>query len=302
MIRPFIAASMAFVLLHAYGIADEQPTYLTGVARVDFFSSTLRMPEDSLEVFDSIRVESSQEERLNSFESKSPWLAGALSLAVPGTGEFYSESYLKSAIFLTAEIAGWVVAYVYDKKGDRQTTDFQNYADEHWSVIKYARWLADFRTANFSGIVTDPNAVPPWTGVNWDSLNYYERVIASSPNGRGFTHTLPPHGDQQYYELIGKYPQYSPGWDDFPSGSDDFLALSARFREYSRMRGKANDYYNIASTAISVIVVNHLISAIDAYFTALSFNRTFHVHAQMNLRQTPLGAVPETVAMVKIVF
>lgn len=284
------------ILLNVRSVADE-PSHFTGMPRVDFFSNTLRLAQDSLEVVGS---EPSQEKL--AVQTKSPWVAGALSFAVPGAGEYYSESYVKSAIFLTAEIAGWVVAYVYDNKGNRQTTDFQNYADAHWSVIKYVRWLADFRSANFSGIVTDPNAMPPWNGVNWDSLNFYERLIASGPDGRGFTHTLPPHGEQQYYELIGKYPQYSSGWDDFPPGSPDFLSLSARFREYSQMRGKANDYYNIASTAISVIVVNHVISAIDAYFTAASFTRSIRAEARMNLRHTPFGPVAETVGAVKILF
>ncbi len=49
--------------------------------------------------------------------------------------------------------------------------------------------------------------------MNFQKLNYYESQIGKE--GSGFTHKLPPHGDQQYFELIGKYYQYNPGWNDF---------------------------------------------------------------------------------------
>ena len=50
------------------------------------------------------------------------------------------------------------------------------------------------------------------------------------------SHNLPPHGDQQYYELIGKYHQYSSGWNDFTDGRDkdhDISKFSILFR-YAR--------------------------------------------------------------------
>ena len=46
---------------------------------------------------------------------KSPLLAGVLSFVVPGAGEFYSESYIKSAIFIALEATAITVGLVYDK-------------------------------------------------------------------------------------------------------------------------------------------------------------------------------------------
>lgn len=304
MMRTHSAAVLTLALLIALPCAaGERLRHFTGNPQVDFFSSGVALPHGQSSSFESaLQEQDDNKRRLEiGLKTKSPWLAGAMSLVVPGTGEFYTESYWKSGLFFALEVTGWILAYSYEKKGDRQTTSFQNYADEHWSVIKYVRWLADFRSANFSGIVTDPNAMPPWVGVNWDSLNYYERVIASGPNGRGFTHTLPPHGDQQYYELIGKYPQYSPGWDDY-AGEENFEEISPRFLEYSRMRGKANDFYNVSSTVLSLIVVNHVLSALDAYFTAIGYNNSIRAEVRMNIRQTPFGAITEPAGIVKVMF
>jgi hypothetical protein len=282
--RTIIVVALGFWLFVTESMAGEKQRYFTGIPRIDLFSVTIRLPQDSIAVLTEIS---------DSFErqQKSPWLAGGLSLALPGAGEFYSESYVKSAIFLAAEIAGWIVAYSFDKKGDNQTDFFQNFANVYWSVVDYANYL---------GVRVDTNSsLPPWQRVNWDTLNNYERR-----RGIGFTHTLPPYGTQQYYELIGKYDQYSPGWDDYTGAvtTQGVPIPTQKFLDYAQMRGKANDYYNIASTAVSVIVVNHVISALDAYFTTKSFNKSFQADARMNLRHTPFGPVAETVGTVRVTF
>ena len=97
---------------------------LSGNARIDF-SGVQEFPA----LFQQDAPDASGASR------KSPWLAGGLSLVLPGAGEFYAESYLKSAVFLAAEAALWVLAYSYDRKADRQTDFFQNYANAHWSVV-----------------------------------------------------------------------------------------------------------------------------------------------------------------------
>ncbi|MEN3038114.1 MAG: hypothetical protein ABDI07_03010 [Candidatus Kryptonium sp.] len=102
-----------------------------------------------------------------------------------------------------------------------------------------------------------------------------ERYI--SIRAGGFSHTLPSYGEQQYYELIGKYHQYSPGWNDFdrnfvPRDVSE-LKPTQKFKFYSRERGKANDFYTIASISAFVIVANHILSAVDASITAMLKNR-----------------------------
>ncbi|MBI4428827.1 MAG: hypothetical protein HY562_06880, partial [Ignavibacteriales bacterium] len=72
---------------------------------------------------------------------KTPLTSALYSAVIPGAGQLYNESYLEGIGFVGAEISLWVVYAIYDLRGDRQTNDFQNFADIHWSVVQYAEWL-----------------------------------------------------------------------------------------------------------------------------------------------------------------
>ena len=118
----------------------------------------------------------------------------------------------------------------------------------------------------------------------------------------GYTHTLPYYGEQQYYELIGKYEQFSRGWDDSGDRNPELennvpiRSTSNRFYEYAQMRARANDQYDIASTFVSLAVVNHVLSAIDAYWSVTRFNKSLHAAIRVNMAMSPAGAVPVTTA------
>ncbi|OGU66050.1 MAG: hypothetical protein A2440_03600 [Stygiobacter sp. RIFOXYC2_FULL_38_25] len=216
---------------------------------------------------------------------KKPLVAAGLSLLLPGAGEFYSESYIKSAVFLAAEAAAIAVGLAYDKKGNDQTTFFQNYADQHWSAARYAKWVSNPANTKNINAAVDPakyNVFYTSGKVNWTELNRLESDLGSY-----FSHRLPYYGEQQYFELIGKYPQFNVGWDDFGDENTPFeykadrSNLTNNFKYYSVERGKANDFYNIASKAVIVVVVNHLISAIDAAWSAHSYNKSIELHTSI---------------------
>lgn len=207
---------------------------------------------------------------------KSPLVAGLLSLVIPGAGEIYTGEYWKAAIFLALE-AGLVTAgLVYDKKGDDKTKDYQNFADNYWSVVRYAQWMNEFKGQSIA--INPDESLLPWKRVNWEQLNAAERSID------GFSHTLPPYGDQQYYEQIGKYFQYSSGWNDYTSGENNAL-ISPNFTFYSNERGLANDYYNTASAAVIGIYINHFLSALDGAWSAIQFNKNLAVKMRVEGQQ-----------------
>ncbi len=190
---------------------------------------------------------------------KKPMLSGLFSLLIPGAGQIYNEDYWIAGIFLAAEASLIYVGLTYDKKGDDQTEFFEGYADENWSVVRYAEWLNTYQGAS---IFIDPDETkPPWQRVNWNELNAAETG----------SHHLPPHGEQQYYELIGKYHQYSSGWNDYTGGANNDL-ISPNLIYYSGERGKANDFYSTAKTAVIGIYINHFISALEAVWGATRFN------------------------------
>jgi hypothetical protein len=208
---------------------------------------------------------------------KSPILSGVLSAILPGAGQVYNEDYWIAGIFVAVEAALITTAVVYDNKGDDQTNYFQNYADDynnpdhHWSVVDYAEWLAQYHGADLNKIlIPGTENLPPWEQVNWAELNAAETG----------SHHLYPHGDQQYYEMIGKYHQYAAGWNDYAGGANNEL-ISQNFTYYSGLRGQANDYYNTASTAVVGVYINHLLSAAEAVWGATRFNSNLAVNLRV---------------------
>lgn len=227
---------------------------------------------------------------------KSPVLSGVLSAILPGAGQVYNEDYWIAGIFVAVEAALIVTAVTYDNKGDDQTAYFESYADDYmnpdhnWSAVRYAEWLAEFQGADLSKIViSDDESLPPWQRVNWSELNAAETG----------SHNLPPHGEQQYYELIGKYHQYSGGWNDYTGGANN-SQISPNYIYYSGQRGLANDYYNNSSTAIIGVYINHILSAAEAVWGATRFNNNLAV----NFRVEPFNFASgtELVPTLKVKF
>lgn len=318
--KHLLALCLLFCFLFPLSLraGEKPPVHLTGNRQVDFFG----VAEPSLGRAD--RPVALQELSASSGGGeKSPWLAGALSLALPGAGEIYTKNYVKGAVFFAAEVASWVVAYSYDKKGNDQTTMYKAFANEHWSAVKYADWTLDhlgqldiggkitrsaddYRGDIYANPDSDPPCGPPFDCISWAELNQMERDVASS-GGNGYTHALPYYGEQQYYELIGKYEQFSRGWDDSDPASPFETAVpmrstSARYFEYARMRAQANNYYDVASTFVSVAVLNHILSAADAFWSATRYNNALHAELRMKMQRTLYGYAPLTQAKFRFDF
>jgi len=227
-------------------------------------------------------------------QKKSPLLAGIMSAAVPGAGEIYAGSWWRGLIHFGIEIGSWVAYFHYDAKGDDQTALFERYANQHWDVTRYVRWLNVYWGGS---IYVDPNYnLSPWERVDWQQVNEFERTISQ------FSHRLEPFGTQQYYELIGKYPQYNRGWEDsHPIGNFEpaenqiraeqdayFDDISEMFSLYSGKRGYANTLYTRAHNAVLVVFLNHFISAFHAALIAHSYNQA-HIAVDIENRKDLYG-------------
>lgn len=233
----------------------------------------------------------------------SPLKASLFSLVIPGAGQLYTKNYWQSATFFGAEVLTWVVYAALEKKADQQTDAFNNFADEHWSVIRYAYWIRDNYPAYYNKMIVPgqqaANIASPWLYVNWNQLNTAESEIAGDQNIQptGFTHQLESYGDQQYYEMIGKYSQFGGGWDDAATFKQngytkaDVLAnkgignVSPRQLEYEKMRGQANSTYDIGTTVSCVIVANHIFSALEAAWNASKLNHRIKLEGHIESRQ-----------------
>ena len=191
---------------------------------------------------------------------KSPGKALFLSALLPGTGEYYAGNRKRAAIFLGLEALGWALWSRWDSKGNDVVDEFRATAREEWDSGIYLNWRLSSRAQNNNSFT---HALPCSVFV---------------AEGKAGLAKCPESEVQQYYELIGKYDQFVVGWDDLqhpnggsatPSAVDSVESVSSAKRlAYERRRDESNEFLERASTMTGLILVNHVLSAIDASLVA----------------------------------
>ena len=267
---------------------------LTGNLSQDLFSG----PSDSSTHNDSLYL----------LDTRSSLKAGLFSLLIPGTGQIYNGgtvNYITAAGFLAIEAAAIAGNIIWTNKANSQTSYFEqyadgtasdNYQDGHYSVLRYALWLqvnAHIWDPNWitDGVQQELNKVfvntgpAPWDKVDFTALTNVENDLAGKMPGSD-DHLL-SHGTEQYYELIGKYPQFRAGWFDevFPFNQYSLLeAATPNSGYYMDQRGLANNYFGYAGTWLGILIANHFASAIEAAIWAHGHNKL----VQTSVEVTPL--------------
>ena len=236
-----LALGMLFVLLFENG-SNAQPSAWNHPSAVSDFRWSLHRG------FPSYRGNLQEvPEETPGPRKKSVAKAVIFSAILPGTGQFYTNSYVKGAVFLATEVVAVTGHFYYQSQGEKKESEFQRYADQYWVEDDYWDWLSQI-----SGI----------SRADMDALREFER--------QNFSHSLPEEKNQQYYENIGKYDQFNIGWIDTQNGG----ARDSDLRErYTLMRKDANDQFKIATTFATVVLFNHLISALEAGLSTKKFNR-----------------------------
>ncbi|PID30881.1 MAG: hypothetical protein CR982_00760 [Candidatus Cloacimonadota bacterium] len=245
-------------------------------------------------------------------DGKSPLIASGLSILVPGAGEIYGEDYIRAGIFLGLEATFLGVWYTYENDGDDKTDKFHDYADIHFSEEKYFTGINLFLEQGVdAGLATTP--FDSWTDVrdHWESGDHDSLFVSNQLKDNlsmdEFGHKLPDTKTQQYYEMIGKYHQFSLGWDDFNGmgKTDDdkwvfinnlnytnfsnneagnYLFDSKGKRDnYESMRNEANEAYEFGQNFLMLTIVNHVVSAFDAAYVIKS---DWSLESKIRVKQT----------------
>ena len=214
-------------------------------------------------------------------KGKSSKRAFLLSALVPGLGEWYAGSKKRGLAFLGAEAALVGLWVAWKGKGNDLEQEFRAVADEHWDPEEYIAW----RESTISNSSSTHHALPCSSQVRGyivearreGKLQPGEKLSAldrSEVFGGCASSQI-----QQYYELIGKYDQFVAGWDDLkrvrrdgsigndaePADVDSVENFhSERRLRYEGDRDESNRFLKRASTISGVILINHVISAIDA--------------------------------------
>lgn len=223
------------------------------------------------------------------------------SAVLPGLGQAADRNWVKAGVFAAIEALSIYMAIEYQNRGTRGERNYENWADQNWSVVQYANWLVEYHDVHninnpfinelrdmLNGATASFNTSIDWNIVDLNILRNVERntpfVMTDDLTANNFSHTLPDFGSQQYYELIAKYFQYQAGWKDYNDFHDSLGHTNGMFNqryfidrngEYAsplfwegvRLAQMFNDDFRTGRNFRLLLIANHVFSAFDAYFT-----------------------------------
>ena len=216
----------------------------------------------------------------------------------------------KTALFAGIEVAGIVGIVQLNKKAENLRLDFEAFADEHWNFSRWIRntpltkshWTSDLNIPdvwNYNGVDTTMYDVII-DGTHSLSVLFQEQLY-STPCFNDTSHYCDPLynyedelldfmqvvRDLHFYENIGKYDQFVGGWDDLGNAANDstqgwwikekrtedgteILIMTRNKDKYLDMRYESDTYLKMATYAVSAVMFNHVISALEAVWTTQS--------------------------------
>jgi len=177
-------------------------------------------------------------------------------MAVPGLGQYYYGSKIKPFAFLGTEVAAW--AFYFKFRGDA------NDAEDAYEMFNHAHWSRNSYEQKYLATVYD--------GRTDDDLIHEHEI----------SHHLPNEETQQYFEMAGKYDQFSWGWDDATWHGQTldelilrdsleritgpvFTPVSSNRQIYENMRHDSNQKFQRSRNMIILSMINRLVSSFDAY-------------------------------------
>jgi hypothetical protein len=177
---------------------------------------------------------------------KSPSRAFLLSAVIPGTGEFYAGTK-RGVLFVAAEVAFWTTYFVLHGQAEDIKEDYVEFVDSH--------------------ILFEEDS-PVGSTETW-TLEDYEHATQSDN-----WHYVYTESNGKPVDRVGKY-----YWDDLPQdliGEPGGVPLSesqspARVEAYSK-RGSMNDKFKNAKVFLGLVILNHIVSAVDARIAAAVHN------------------------------
>jgi hypothetical protein len=231
-------------------------------------------------------------------------------------GQHWSNYARGAFYFLTDVALAYGWHYYVVERQDAQIAKYKNFADKNWSQYKYedstskhfdpttkdalhphrqtyCESVQEKGTPTGNGLFQacrDANSVdyPGFKAVHDDRGLDVDTIAArraAFPNTHAF------------YEMIGKEPEFITGWMDAKGilikdssfyATDEFgnalkdaagrfvLATTPDQQEYIGMRAKANDYARMQAYFLGGMVVNHIVSAIDAALAAHYHNKSLY--------------------------
>ena len=245
---------------------------------------------------------------------KSPRKALFMSLVVPGSGQMYvggsGFTYARGGVYLALEATLWGSWYYFSvHKYDQQVNKYKKFAQTHYSIGRYERGMRDLYNADAKNyesefrrryLGTRESFCEGIYGVatthhcyDSDKLykkdNEYVNDFVNSPKSlKKEMEEISFNSPSDVYQLITD-DAYVLGWDDVedvaiatalgledPNSATEKLGSSSNQKEYRSLRGKANDYADMQAWFFGGLILNHIISAVDAAISANSHNKSLY--------------------------
>ena len=174
----------------------------------------------------------------NEAKYKSNTRAALYSLILPGAGQYYVNKGFKAKMFFGIESVLW-----FSYAGFRKFGSYKDDASKGWAVLH----------AGANPENTDDRY--------WVALTYYDNRDRNEPDGFGFNQMAAVY-DREEAPLFPETDLYYWNWEN----------PEVR-KKYRSLRNQSKTAYERADITVGMIIANHLLSAIEAYFSATKHNR-----------------------------
>ncbi|MCL2260703.1 MAG: DUF5683 domain-containing protein [Fibromonadales bacterium] len=227
---------------------------------------------------------------------KSPRRAMFMSLIVPGSGQFYvggQPRYIRGAFYLAEEIALITGLYYHSMyKYDKQVKKYQRFAKAHFDIGRYEEAMKGIT-------VFEENRDAFQMNYGSERENYCKAIYGPSAIGSDskcvdFRYSMDfynIYNNGSFYDAPAFYrtianENFVLGWEDTEFNTnaenaiseDEYAKLgeSKNFNSYISMRKRATDLADRQAIFLGAIIVNHIVSAIDAALSAKAHNNSLY--------------------------
>ena len=223
-------------------------------------------------------------------EYRSPKLAILLSLLVPGVGQAYSHNKIKTGIFGFVEVAFIAAGAIVGYQGNKKMKNARSFADNHYNF--------DSLTSYYNSLEIKNPEIDSQVFISYISYDDFKKEAEAG------------NKSQSYYNHIShEVSPYIQGWDDVsPRFDENFdpintsdsgkyivnedpdssylvyfvnnngdtseaqFGFSPNQKLFNQKLSKANSYFRWSKSLFTMLLINHVVSAIDAGITAKAFN------------------------------
>jgi len=255
-------------------------------------NATLPKPQQVVVKAKDVKVENIKSINFaqNLKQYRSPKLAMLFSFLLPGSGQLYAQHKLKASIFGAAELAIIGTGTALAVKGRKEMKKAQQFADANYSVDTFKTYYYD----HFKPSVPDTihNSIFGYGNLTVDQFlqmakekdnEFYKNIQGNdNPFVRGWKDVAPkfisgftPYNPEEYknYDPDTAYlVYYIKNRDTVDARSEARFGFSELQKEFESKFSRANNFYDISQKVFFLLLLDRIVSAVDAGITAKAYN------------------------------